>query len=145
MYHHLFIHSPAEGHLGSFQVWAVMNFCYCCLVAQSCPTLCTHKLQHTRLSRPSPSPRACSNSYPLSQWRHPTISSSVAPFSFCLQSFSASNSFPMSWFFLFCYLYPNSCHHGILATHGRFSDWLLVGPASQLCWLGRIPTISLTY
>ena len=99
MYHHLFIHSPAEGHLGSFQVWAVMNFCCCCccLIAQSYPTLCTHKLQHTRLSRPSPSPRACSNSCPLSWWCHPAISSSVMPFSSCLQSFPASGSFLMIW------------------------------------------------
>ena len=39
------------------------------------------------------------NSFPLSQWCHPTISSSVIPFSFCPQSFSASGSFPMSWLF----------------------------------------------
>ena len=45
---------------------------------------------------PSPAPRACSNSCPLSQWCHPTISSSVVPFSSCLQSFSASRSF--LWF-----------------------------------------------
>ena len=43
--------------------------------------------------------RSCSNSCPLSQWCHPTISSSVIPFSFCLQSFSASGCFPMSQFF----------------------------------------------
>ena len=47
---------------------------------------------------PSPTPRAYSNSCPLSQWCHPTISSSVIPFS-CLQSFPASGSFPMSWLF----------------------------------------------
>ena len=98
MYHHLFIHSPAEGHLGSFQVWAVMNFCCCCcLVAQSCPTLCTHKLQHARLPCSSPSPRACSNVCPLSWWCHPAISSCVIRFSFCLQSFTASGSFLMIW------------------------------------------------
>ena len=56
-------------------------------------------LQHTRLACPSPSPRACSNSCPLSQWCHPTISSSVVPFS-CLQSFPASGSFPKSQFFI---------------------------------------------
>ena len=50
-------------------------------------------------SYPSPAPRACSNSYPSSQWCHPTISSSVVPFSSCLQSFPASGSFPMSQFF----------------------------------------------
>ena len=45
---------------------------------------------HARLPCPSPSPRACSNSFPLSQWCHPTISSSVVPFSSCFQSFLAS-------------------------------------------------------
>ena len=56
-------------------------------------------LQHARLPCPSPTPRACSNSRPLSQWCHPTISSSVIPFSSCLQSFPASGSFQMIWFF----------------------------------------------
>ena len=56
-------------------------------------------LQHARLPCLSPTPRACSNSCPLSWWYHPTISSSVVPFSFCLQSFSASGSFPVSQFF----------------------------------------------
>ena len=54
-------------------------------------------LQHTRLLCPSSSPRICSNSCPLSQWCHPTISSSVVPFSSSLQSFPASESFLMSW------------------------------------------------
>ena len=57
-----------------------------------------HGLQHTRLPCPSPTPRACSNSCPSSRWCHSTISSSVVPFSSCLQSFSASGSFPMSEF-----------------------------------------------
>ena len=68
----------------------------CCSVANS---LRPHGLLHTRLPCPSPSPRACSNSSPLSWWCHPTISSSVVPFSFHLQSFLASGSFPMSWLF----------------------------------------------
>ena len=55
--------------------------------------------QHTRLPCPSPSPWACSNSCPLSQWCHPAISSSVVPFSSCPQSLSASGSFPMSQLF----------------------------------------------
>ena len=59
-----------------------------------------HGLQHTRLPCPSPTPRAYSNSCPLSRWCHPTISSSVIPFSSCLQPFPASGSFPMSQFFL---------------------------------------------
>ena len=58
-----------------------------------------HGLQHTRLSCPSPTPGTCSNACPLSQWCHPTISSSVSPFSSCLQSFLASGSFPVSQFF----------------------------------------------
>ena len=52
-----------------------------------------HGLQHTRLPCHSPRPGACSNSCPLSRWCHPTISSSVLPFSSCLQSFPASGSF----------------------------------------------------
>ena len=56
-------------------------------------------VQHARHPCPSPILRACSNSCPLSQWCHPTISSSVIPFSFNLQSFSASEYFPMSQFF----------------------------------------------
>ena len=59
-------------------------------------SLWPHDLQHTRLPCPSPSPGACSNSCQLSQWCHPTISSSVIPFSSCLQSFPASGSFPVS-------------------------------------------------
>jgi len=62
---------------------------FCCSVSQSCLTL----------PCPSPSLGDCSNSCPFSQWCHPTISSSVETFSFCLLSFLASQSFPISWFF----------------------------------------------
>ena len=62
-------------------------------------SLRAHGLQHTRLCCPSPTPGACSNSYPLSHWCHPTTLSSVAPFSSWLQSFPASESFQMSQFF----------------------------------------------
>ena len=58
-----------------------------------------HGLQHARLPCPSATLRAYSNSCLLSQWCHPTISSSVVPFSSCLQSFPASGSFQMSQFF----------------------------------------------
>ena len=57
------------------------------------------QLQHTRFPCSSLSPGVCSNSCPSSRWCHPTISSSVVPFSSCLQSFPASGSFPMSWLF----------------------------------------------
>ena len=58
-------------------------------------------LQHARPPCPSPTPRVYPNSSPLSQWRHPTISSSVVPFSSCPQSFPASGSFPV------CQLFPS--------------------------------------
>ena len=62
-------------------------------------SLWPHGLQYARLPCPSPTPRLYSNSYPLSQWCHPTISSSVIPLSSCLQSFPASGSYQMSQFF----------------------------------------------
>ena len=62
-------------------------------------SLWPHGPQHTRLHCPSPSLGACSNSCPLSQWCHPAITSSVVPFSSCLQSFPASGSFLMSQLF----------------------------------------------
>ena len=61
-----------------------------------------HGPQHARLPCPSPSPRAWSNSCPLSQWWHSTISFSVIPFYSCLLSFPASGSFPLSQLFASC-------------------------------------------
>ena len=58
-----------------------------------------HGLQHTRLPCPSPSPKVCPSSHPLCRWCHPAISSSDALFSFCLQSFPASGTLPMSLLF----------------------------------------------
>ena len=71
----------------------------CSVVSDS---LWPHGLQYARLPCPSPTPRACSNSCPSNWWCHPTISSSVVPFSSRLQSFSALGSFPMSQFFASC-------------------------------------------
>ena len=65
-------------------------------------SLKSHGLQHARLPWSSPSPGVCSNSCPLSQWCHPTISSSVIPISSCPQSFPASGSF------LMCQLFTSS-------------------------------------
>ena len=62
-------------------------------------SLWTHKLQHARPRCPSPTPGVYPNSCPSSWWCHPTISSSVAPFSSCPQSFPASGSFPVSQLF----------------------------------------------
>ena len=62
-------------------------------------SLWPHESQHVRPPCPSPTPGVYSNSCPLSQWCHPTISSSVVPFSSCLQSLPASGSFKMSQLF----------------------------------------------
>ena len=62
-------------------------------------SLLPHELQHTRLSCPSSTPGAWSNTCPLSPWCYPTISSSVVPFSSCLQYVPSSGSFPTSQFF----------------------------------------------
>ena len=74
-----------------------------CSVQFSCSamsdSLRPHVRQHTRFPCPPPNPGACSNSCPLNQWCHPTISSSIIPFSSCLQYFPASGSFPVSQFF----------------------------------------------
>ena len=89
-------------------------------------SLWPHGLQHTRHACPSPSPRACSNSCPLSQWCHPTISSSVAPFSSCLQCFPRSGSFPMSQLFT-----PGGQSIGVLASASvppmNSQDWFPLG------------------
>ena len=76
-------------------------FICCCSVAKSClDSLQPHGLQHAMLLCPSLPPRVCPTSCPLN-WRcHPNILSSVILFSFCLQSFPASGSFPKSWLFV---------------------------------------------
>ena len=86
--------------LENFAVAIDVSFCS---VQLSCPvmskSLWPHGLQHARLPCPSPTPRVCSNSCASSQWRHPTILSSVIPFFSCLQSFPAPGSFQMIQFF----------------------------------------------
>ena len=71
-------------------IWVCYLLFSCSVMSDS---LWPHGLQYTRLPCSSLSPAVCSNSLPLSQWCHPTISSSVVPFSSCLQSFPASGSF----------------------------------------------------
>ena len=89
-----------------------------------------HELQHARLPCPSLSPRVCSNSCPDSC--HPTISSSVAPFSSCPQSFPASGSFPMSrlsgqsiWSFSFS-VSPSNEYSGLISFRIDWFDLLAV-------------------
>ena len=90
-----------------------------------------HEPQHARPPRLSPTLRACSNSCPLSQWCHPTISSSIVPFSSCLQSFPTSGSFPMSQL-----IASGGQHIGVSASTTVFpmntQDWLPLG------WTGWI-------
>ena len=89
-----------EGIHSAFILTPLLWITVVCLVVQSCSTLCDPMdfrtpglLVHYQL------PRACSSSCPSSRWCHPTISSSVVPFSFNLQSVPASGSFPVSQFF----------------------------------------------
>ena len=89
----------------------------CCLAAKLCPTLSPYGLQHTRFLCPSLSPGVCSNSHPLSQWCYLTIPSSAALFSFCLQSFPASESsnelaFCIKWWILKYIDLVFTLHHG---------------------------------
>ena len=80
-------------HLGQFQLSVQFSRSVVSRSLRACG------LQHARPPCPSPTPGVYSNSCPLSQWCHPTISSAVIPFSSCLQSFPASGSFQMSQFF----------------------------------------------
>ena len=95
----------------------------CSVVSDS---LWPHGLQHARPPCPSPTPRAYSNLCSLSQWCHPTISSSVVPFSSRLQSFPASGSFQMSQFFT-----PGSQSTGVSASASilpmNIQDWFPLG------------------
>ena len=77
--------------------WTVSSVQFSCSVVSNSSR--PHELQHVRPPCPSLTPRVYSNSSPLSQWWHPTTSSSVMPFSSCLLSFPASGSFQMSQFF----------------------------------------------
>ena len=99
---------------------------------RSCLTV-THGLQHARLPCPSPTPRACSNSCPSNQWCHPTISSSVIPFSSCLQIFSSIRVFskesvlcikwPKYWSFSFN---PSNEYSGLISFRIDWFDRLAV-------------------
>ena len=97
---------------------------------QSCLTLWPHEPQHARPPCPSLTPGVHPNPCPLSQWCHPTISSSVVPFSSCPQSFPASGVFsnestlhirwPKSWSFCFS-ISPSNEHPGLISFR---IDWL---------------------
>ena len=100
MYHNGLWRPPEPKDFGP---WVILTSWFCLVqfssVVQSCLTLCDPMDCSTRPPCPSPTPRVHSNSCPLSQWCHPTISSSIIPFSSYLQSFPASGSFQTSQFF----------------------------------------------
>ena len=89
------IRAPPSGHLALYN-W---GFCSSSVAQWGLTVGDRHGLQYTRLPCPSTTPGAYSNLSPSSRWCHPTISSSVVPFSSCLQSFPASGSFPKNQFF----------------------------------------------
>ena len=95
-------------------------------------SLWPHGLQHARLPCPSPTPRAYSNSCPSSWWCYPTISSSVIPFSYHLQSLPASGSFPISQFFVsggqsFSFsISPSNEYSGLVSFRMNCLDLLVV-------------------
>ena len=88
-----------------------------------------HGLQHSRLPCPSPSLRVFSNLCPLNQCCHPTISSSVVPFSSCLQSFSASGSFPMNQVFT---TGGQSIRASVSVLLMNIQDWFPLGLSSLI-------------
>ena len=83
-----------SGVLSNIKCKDIISVQFSCSVMSD--SLQPHELQHARPPSPSPTPGVYSNSCPSSWWCHPTISSSVVPFSSCLQSFPASGSFPLS-------------------------------------------------
>ena len=105
----------------SIPLTSIISQFSCSVVSSS---LWRHELQHTRPPCPSPAPGVHSHSRPSSPWCHPTISSSVIPFSSCLQSFPASGSFQMSQLFA-----PGGQSIGVSASISVFprntQDWSL--------------------
>ena len=103
-----------------------------------------HGLQHTRLPCPSPTPGACSNSCSSSWWCHPTMSSSVIPLSFCLQSFPASGSFPRSQFYA-----SGGQSTGVSASASvlpmNIQDWFPLGLTGWISLPSKIFLLNITW
>ena len=133
-FHKLFFRMPKQPH----QPWTIIHFyksCWWCSVAQLCLTLQPPGWLHPRLPCPSLSLGVCPNSRPLSWWCHPTISSSVTPFSSCPQSFpsirvSPNESvlhirWPEYWSFSFS-ISPSNAHSGLISFRMDWFDLLAV-------------------
>ena len=117
------------------QIIKVMNSVQSSPVAQSCQTLWPRGLQHTRPPCPSPSPETCSNSYPLSWWCHPTISSSVIPFSSphsvfpSIRVFSSESVLHSRWskYWSFSFsISPSNEYSGLISFRNDWFDLLAV-------------------
>ena len=110
-------HSPQSS-------WSLSSVQLSCSIVSN--SLGPHELQYARPPCPSPTSRVCSNSRPLSRWCHPTISSSVVPFSSSLQSFPASGCFQMSQLFA-----AGGHSIGVSASTSvppvNIQDWFLLG------------------
>ena len=120
------------GILNAITLQVLVQFSHSVMSDSSWP----HELQHVRLPCPSSTPRACSNSCPSSRWCHPTISSSVIPFSSCLQSFPTSGSLPMSQFFT-----SDGQSIGVSASASvlpmNIQDWFLLGWTDWISLLSK--------
>ena len=124
---------PISNNLILFQIL------YCIVVVQlfSHVWLCDpHGLQHARLPSSSSTPGACSNSRPLCQWCHPTVSSSVVPLSSCLQSYPASGYFLMTYSII-TLLEEEMATHPVLLPGESLGQRSLVGYSSWGCRVGQ--------
>ena len=114
------------------QAYCLSSVQFSCSVMSD--SLCLHGLQHARPPCPSPTPGACSESWPLSRWCHPTISSTVVPFSSCLQSFqrqglfqwvSSSHQVPKYFSFSFS-ISPSNEYLGLISFRIHWLDLIAV-------------------
>ena len=136
-----FLFLPTEGKLSAFHHWVWCSVQFSRSVVSN--SLWPHKLQHIRPPCPSPTPGDYSNTCSLSQWCHPVISSSVVPFSSCLQSFQASRCFRMSWLFA-----SGGQSIGVSASTSvlpmNTQDWLAMGfSCISVCMLSHFSCVQL--
>ena len=115
-----------------------MDMC-CCSVAKACLTLWPHGLQHTRLPCLSPSPIACSNSFPLNRRCHLTSSSSAISFSSHFQSFPTTGSFPVRQLFAWSDQ-SNGASASALVLLMDIQDWFHLGLTGLISLLSKPPS-----
>ena len=131
----VYIMSVSLGYIKDFLFIKCFEQSDCSIQSQLGSTLWPHEMQHTKIPYSSLSPKVCSNSGPLSQWCHPTISSSVSPFSPCPQSFPASGSFSLSQLF-------TSSGQSIRASASSSVLWMNIRVGFLWDWLAWSPCCS---